>query len=100
MAVNPMRRVLARREQQYQQTVFRHEWNRSSGGISRITEGYKVETSNVTLSTKKASEGSFVTIYERETAVTQVCWNPNLQCGGWVAAGMASGLVRVEDLAV
>ncbi len=100
VAVNPMRRVLARREHQYQQTIFQHEWNRSSGGISRITEGYKVETSNVTLSTKKASEGSFVTVYERETAVTQACWNPNLQCGGWMAAGMASGLVRVEDLAI
>ena len=95
-----MRRVLHRREQQYQQTMWHHEWNRSLGGISRITEGYKVETTNVNLATKKASEGMFVTIYEKESAVTQACWNPNLTCGGWVAVGMASGLVRIEDLAV
>lgn len=100
VAVNPMRRVLFRREQQYQQTVFRHEWTRSSGGLSRITEGYKVETTNVTIATKMRSDGMFVTVHEEESAVTQACWNPNLGCGGWVAVGMGSGLVRVEDLAI
>ena len=100
VAVNPMRRVLVRKERQYQQTVFRYEWTRSSGGTSRITEGYKVETTNLSKTVQKATEGTFVTVYERESAVTQACWNPNLPCGGWVAVGMGSGLVRVQDLAV
>jgi transcription factor C subunit 6 len=26
-------------------------------------------------------------------------WNPNLHVGGWIAAGIANGLVRVEDVA-
>ncbi len=99
VAVNPMRRVLYRKEKQYQQTVFRHEWARSSG-VVRITEGYKVEMTNMTFAARKRSEGIFVTIHEEESAVTQACWNPNLACGGWVAVGMGSGLVRIEDLAI
>lgn len=41
-----------------------------------------------------------VAIFEEEQAVTCLCWNPNIQTGGWAAAGMANGLIRVEDLAV
>ena len=39
-------------------------------------------------------------IHETRTAATAAAWNPNLSCGGWAAAGFASGLIRVEDLAV
>lgn len=42
----------------------------------------------------------FSTIYEEQTAITAVAWNPNLPCGGWAAAGMGSGLVRVKGLAL
>ncbi|KAF2814454.1 uncharacterized protein BDZ99DRAFT_379595 [Mytilinidion resinicola] len=40
------------------------------------------------------------TIYEEEQAVTALAWNPNIRVGGWAAAGLGSGLVRVEDLCV
>ncbi|KAF2500483.1 hypothetical protein BU16DRAFT_523250 [Lophium mytilinum] len=40
------------------------------------------------------------TIYEEEQAVTALAWNPNVRVGGWAAAGLGSGLVRVEDLCV
>jgi transcription factor C subunit 6 len=40
------------------------------------------------------------TIFEERSAVTQVCWNPNILFGGVAAAAMGSGLVRVEDLAI
>lgn len=65
VAVNPMRRVLFRKEPRNQQTVMQHEWTRMGGGRSRITEGYNVETTNVSSMAKKGFEGTFVTIYER-----------------------------------
>lgn len=46
------------------------------------------------------SQPPMTTIYPPETALTQVVWNPNLRWGGWMAAGMGSGGVRVQDLAV
>lgn len=108
IATNPIRKVLYRKVQQYQQTVFRHEWTRGrddgAGGIemSRITEGYKVVSMTLQRdTTQQAQEGMVMsTIHEEEEGVTQVVWNPNLRCGGWVAAGMGSGLVRVQDLAI
>jgi transcription factor C subunit 6 len=82
--------------------------------LIRFTEGYKLQvpdfsqhnrtnnTNTNKASRAKNSESSiaFVTVYEEDTAITTVCWNPNLSCGTWAAAGMASGLVRVEDLGV
>ena len=47
-----------------------------------------------------ASYTPLLVIYETRTAATAIAWNPNLSCGGWAAAGFASGLVRVEDLAI
>ena len=131
MVTNPMRKVLNTKEAQFQQTWFKHEWvHRPSGqdggeigsgaegkdgdsshggnlpreGISRITEGYKVESLQVLKSEKgklKLKDASpYSTIHEEESGVTQVAWNPNLHCGGWAAAGMGCGLVRVENLAI
>ena len=40
------------------------------------------------------------TVREEEEGVTQIEWNPNLVCGGWVVVGWGSGLVRVQDLAL
>lgn len=79
--------------------------------ISRITEGYKIEA--LTLAPIKASRRTkdikdtengnhalFSTIYDAETGIRQVVWNPNEGWGGWAASGMGSGLVRIENLAV
>ncbi len=101
VSTNPLRRVLYRRLKQYQQTIFRHEWTRQGGGISRLTEGFKVV--HVMFKKPEAVEKDGVvisTIREEEEGVVQVEWNPNLAFGGWVAAGMGSGLVRVQDLAI
>lgn len=49
----------------------------------------------------KGKEGVVIsTVREEEEGVTQIEWNPNLACGGWVAVGWGSGLVRVQDLAL
>lgn len=50
---------------------------------------------------EKEKEGMVIsTVREEEEGVTQIDWNPNLVCGGWVAVGWGSGLVRVQDLAL
>ncbi|MCJ1371369.1 hypothetical protein MMC20_002584 [Loxospora ochrophaea] len=132
ISTNPMRKVLGKKVQQYQQTLFQHEWTRKGDsvsqikeaggvsectdgdgvsrttegiGISRITEGYKVESTKQGAQQGKEDEGIqkgmlYTTIHEEETGVTQVVWNPNVCCGGWMAAGMGSGLLRVEDVAL
>ena len=79
-------------------------------GTSRITEAYKVHQADVDTNATKRSiivgprgsgRGSaMTTIFEEETGVTAICWNPNLHCGGWLAVGWGSGLVRVEDVAI
>ena len=152
IATNPLPRVSNKRRPYYQQVIFRHEWTRGNGGtvgdggISRITESYKVvyagtfrtfksappqttnssnlpptttkkpQVKNKAIAAKKAAaavkaaaekeereaakNAVMATIHEENTGLTQVAWNPNLKCGGWMAAGMGSGLVRVQDLAV
>ncbi|QDS75380.1 hypothetical protein FKW77_002598 [Venturia effusa] len=71
--------------------------------LIRITSGFKVRKSELGPDTKAnvTKEGViYQTIYEEQTAATQVSWNPNLSVGTWAAAGMGSGLVFVEDLGV
>lgn len=74
----------------------------SRRGLSRILESHKAEqmkVSNPHDSFMNRKDGAvYSTVYEIETAVRAVCWNPNIQVGGWAAAGMASGLLRVEDI--
>lgn len=133
IATNPLPRVWNRKWPYYQQVVFRHEWTQgkpggtlsNTGGISRITESYKVVQAGTFRALKLPSSSSsnpptnsarkrkssnttqdpkdkqfFATIHEEKSGITQVVWNPNLKCGGWMAAGMGSGFVRVQDLAV
>jgi len=133
MVTNPMRKVINSKASQWQLAWFKHEWvpkpkptttpndaadgphereDRDEGdtwqlprpGISRITEGYKIDSLSLLRNGRglgKLPDGPpFSTIYEEESGITQVCWNSNLHCGGWAAAGMGSGLVRVEDLAI
>ena len=66
-------------------------------GISRFTEGYKPEKVEFHA---KHSKTRTTTLFEEETAVTAVSWNPNLDCGGWLAMAWGSGLVRIKDVAV
>ena len=100
IVTNPMRKVLGRKTAGWQQVVFKHEWVRIGQeprqGMSRITEGYKGE--KIDLGTKENVAES--TIYEEETAVTALSWNPNLECGGWLAVGWGSGLIRIQDMAI
>jgi transcription factor C subunit 6 len=69
--------------------------------LIRIVTGYKLSKLELGPESKPntTSEGTiFQTTYDEQTAVTQVCWNPNLCCGTWAAAGTGSGLVLVDDL--
>ena len=118
LAVNPLRRYVGTfiRGGQPQHTVWKHEWARSTqtgqGGISRFTEGYKLENLVLRPEFERTMKGhrkttfeskdvpTFSTIYEAKSALRAISWNPNLEYGGWVAAGLGSGLVRVEDLAI
>ena len=67
-------------------------------GISRITQSYKAEKAEH--GPTRGDKARQLTTFEEENAVTAVCWNPNLSCGGWLAVGWANGLVRIEDVAI
>lgn len=122
VATNPVRRLIDSKVAIWQQTWFAHEWRRPTAaevaadrqanadvaervgksGLSRITEGFKVE--RVLLHDDKGLHNTpdgmpYMTIYEESTAITALAWNPNMHVGGWAAAGMADGLLRVEDIA-
>ncbi|KAL1649006.1 hypothetical protein SLS61_006528 [Didymella pomorum] len=71
----------------------------------RITEGYKAVQPGIAYSTtsKKKPENensTLITVYEEKSSVSALAWNPNLKFGTWAAAGMNSGLLRVEDIGV
>ena len=74
-------------------------------GLSRLVTGFRLEDTRAEgglfprTEPKGAEERQLVTtIYERETAITNITWNPNLEAGGWAAAATSSGLLLVEDL--
>lgn len=74
-----------------------------TGGLSRISEGFKAERLNLADTSKKPEghDNTLVsTVYELQSSITALAWNPNLHVGGWAAAGMGDGLLRVEDIAV
>ena len=104
IATNPLRRVLNGKAQQYQQKLFQHEYLQNGNGISRFTEGFKLESPILmrNLSQEKTLKESAVhsTLQEEESGITQIAWNPNIRCGGWAAIGTGRGFLRVEDLAV
>ena len=106
---------------QPQLKVWKQEWAARPGmgeegeggreGISRFTEGYKLDHDELNPTSGEKKGKGFqnnridelnpkATVYEVESGVRKVVWNPNLGWGGWVAAGMGSGLVRVEDLSL
>lgn len=108
VVTNPIRKALGRKDAGWQQVVFKHEWVRRPAqgarqGMSRITEGYKGEKVNLGMKDggKLKDSVSESTIYEEETAVAALSWNPNDSgCGGWLAVGWGSGLVRIQDMAI
>ncbi|KAL4800495.1 hypothetical protein BDV19DRAFT_398052 [Aspergillus venezuelensis] len=110
IASNPLRRLLHSKEKQWQQTWFSHTWargnksNPNTPGTSRFYDGYRAESislmRNMTGDRKMVNGTMMVTIYEEETHVTALAWNPNQSCAGWAAAGLGCGLLRIEDLAL
>jgi transcription factor C subunit 6 len=72
--------------------------------LIRITEGYKpTQTGIVHNGFKKSNKvevGIGITVYEEQSAITALVWNPNLKFGTWAVAGTASGLLRVEDVGI
>jgi len=70
--------------------------------LSRFLDGFKgehIKTANYALENIKNGQ-SYNTVYERETAVTHVCWNPNLEWSTWAAAATGTGLIRIEDIGI
>ncbi|KAF3491532.1 transcription factor tfiiic complex subunit sfc6 [Arthroderma uncinatum] len=110
IANNPLRKLLHSKEKQWQQNWFSQEWvsgennnNITPGAVVKFYDGFKAETTNLSKGSsaqeKETGQVALMTIYEEQTAVTAVAWNPNASCAGWACAGMGSGLLRVEDLA-
>lgn len=74
-----------------------------SAPLIRVTSGLKIKKTELGPDSKaNVTKGGAIiqTIYDEKTAVTQVCWNPNLSVGTWAAAGTGSGMVFVEELGV
>jgi transcription factor C subunit 6 len=114
-ATNPLSRVVdGGKTEPWQQTWFAHEWRRPEtqeltnerNGISRFVEGLKAQSVPLTGDGRSSQKHNrhqgtaFTTVYEEESAVTAVAWNPNSHVGGWAAAGMGDWLVRVEDISI
>jgi transcription factor C subunit 6 len=73
--------------------------------LVRITEGYKAGQTGIahtSAATKRGNPevGRSISIFEEQTAITALAWNPNLKFGTWAVAGMGSGLLRVEDVGI
>lgn len=119
--LNPMRRIIQPKVLPLLQSWFAHEWRRPTAaeaagdesgpdvvgpwGLSRFTEGYKIEQGQRTYREGSMRNSNdiehglhFHTVHEVETGIASLAWNPNRECGSWVAAGLADGLLRVEDL--
>lgn len=73
--------------------------------LVRISEGYKAYQPGIShsiVSKKPANPeiGKGIAIYEEQSAITVLAWNPNMNYDTWAVAGMGSGLLRVEDIGV
>jgi transcription factor C subunit 6 len=112
---NPLSRVVdGGKTEPWQQTWFAHEWRRPEtqertnerNGISRFVEGLKAQSVPLTGDGRSGQKHNrhqgtaFTTVYEEESAITAVAWNPNSHVGGWAAAGLSDGLLRVEDISI
>jgi transcription factor C subunit 6 len=73
--------------------------------LVRISEGYKAVQQGIAHSSVSKRKGNpeigrSISIFEEQSAVTALAWNPNLRYGTWAVAGMGSGLLRVEDVGI
>ncbi|CAD0027874.1 unnamed protein product [Aureobasidium pullulans] len=119
---NPLRRAYENKVPIWNQTWFTHEWRQckieepatvgASDGdeavptpqeISRILEGFKCKEIKLFNTedafTHRENGAVYSTVYDLKTTISSMAWNPNIHVGGWIAAGIANGLVRVEDVA-
>ncbi|OQE05821.1 hypothetical protein PENVUL_c021G04429 [Penicillium vulpinum] len=96
VGTNPFRRVVYNKEQIWQQIWFTHEWIPTSKtntmGTSRFYDGYRAE--NQKLAKYKQYETNPIggmgtsTVYEENTHVTALGWNPNRPCAAWASAAL------------
>ncbi|KAJ5228245.1 hypothetical protein N7489_008953 [Penicillium chrysogenum] len=108
VGTNPFRRVVYNKEQIWQQIWFTHEWIPTSKtdtmGTSRFHDGYRAENQKVAknklFETNPVNGMGTSTIFEENSHVTALGWNPNRSCAAWASAALGCGLVRVEDLAI
>ncbi|KAL1965343.1 hypothetical protein VTN77DRAFT_5780 [Rasamsonia byssochlamydoides] len=108
IALNPLRRLLHTKERHWHLTWFTHEWTRGaqagSPNVSRFLDGFRAESVSLLrtmMGDRRIVNGVMaITIFDDENHITALSWNPNQRCAGWASAGMGSGLVRVEDLAI
>ncbi|KAF2085019.1 hypothetical protein K490DRAFT_47874 [Saccharata proteae CBS 121410] len=106
-STNSLRKIMISKAQMWHQTWFRHEWRaplkNAAPSTTTTSPGYAADIFKIWVDNGLPNQYEGVvynTLYEEAAGVTAVAWNPNLCVGGWAAAGMADGLVRVEDLAV
>ncbi|KAI5198488.1 hypothetical protein E4T39_06744 [Aureobasidium subglaciale] len=85
------------------QETTKEEVRPASQEISRLLEGFKCKEIKLFNTedafTHRENGAVYSTVYDLKTSISSMAWNPNLHVGGWIAAGMANGLVRVEDIA-
>ncbi|KAF2871970.1 hypothetical protein BDV95DRAFT_606541 [Massariosphaeria phaeospora] len=70
---------------------------------TRMVEGFRLHQASLLAPSESKTYlegGKLITIFEERSAVTALTWNPNLKYGSWAAAGLGSGLLRVEDVGV
>jgi transcription factor C subunit 6 len=105
---NPLRRFMHSKESHFHARWFLHEWAAGKDTMmpntSRFMDDAEVESLSLLRTLKgdgKILNGMMtLTIYDEEQHIIDVDWNSNQHCAGWAAAGMGSGLIRVEDLAL
>lgn len=86
-------------EQRRHETFEQRDDIDHDAGSVRFTEGYKAEKQSI--GAHGTGKSTLATVmYDEKQAVTALEWNPNLDCAGWAAAGMGSGLLRIEDVMI
>ncbi|KAI5273548.1 hypothetical protein E4T47_03122 [Aureobasidium subglaciale] len=85
------------------QETTKEELRPASQEISRVLEGFKCKEIKLFNTedafTHRENGAVYSTVYDLKTSINSMAWNSNLHVGGWIAAGMANGLVRVENIA-
>ncbi|KAK9368729.1 hypothetical protein V1509DRAFT_622622 [Lipomyces kononenkoae] len=97
---NPIARSLVGKKLTYkdwpQTRLFKLEYSEREGKF-RFVEGYKVDI--IGFNGKGGKSGGYL-IYPETVCVTSLSWNWSKKTGGYVAAGFANGLLRIENFCV